>query len=192
MVTMDSRLTKRVLEFWFCPKDSDTYGKNLKIWWKKDPDFDEEVAARFRDHFEGAERGALDGLADDARGSLALVILLDQFPRNMFRGTARAFGTDAKALAISEKAIERGFDRTLIPAERAFLYMPWQHVESLDVQERSVRLFEALDFGKMLDFAIRHRDIIARFGRFPHRNHIVGRDSTAEEREFLKLPDSSF
>ena len=70
--------------------------------------------------------------------------------------------------------------------------MPWQHVESLDVQERSVRLFEALDFGKMLDFAIRHRDIIARFGRFPHRNHIVGRDSTAEEREFLKLPDSSF
>ena len=117
---MDSRLTKRVLEFWFYPKYSDTYGKNLKIWWKKDPDFDEEVAARFRDHFEGAERGALDGLADDARGSLALVILLDQFPRNMFRGTARAFGTDAKALAISEKAIERAcFDRTLIPAERA-------------------------------------------------------------------------
>ena len=131
-------------------------------------------------------------MSDDALGSLALVILLDQFPRNMFRDTPRAFGTDAKALAISDKAIERGFEQTLIPAERAFLYMPLQHAESLDIQERSVRLFEALDFGNMLDFAIRHRDIIARFGRFPHRNHIVGRGTTAEEREFLKLPDSSF
>ena len=189
---MDTRLIERVLEFWFCPKDSDTYGKDLKIWWKKNPDFDDEVTARFRDPFEDAETGALDGLADDAPGSLALVILLDQFPRNMFRDTPRAFGTDAKALAISDKAIERGFERTLIPAERAFLYMPWQHGESLDVQERSVRLFEALDFANTLDFAIRHRDVIARFGRFPHRNGIVGRESTAEEREFLKLPDSSF
>ncbi len=189
---MGARITGRVLEFWFGQENSDSYGENLKIWWKNDPAFDEEVAARFRDGFEGAESGALDGLADDARGSLALVILLDQFPRNMFRDTPRAFGTDAKALAISEKAIERGFDRTLIPAERAFLYMPWQHGEDLAVQERSVRLFEALDFGNMLDFAIRHRDIVARFGRFPHRNGIVGRESTAQEREFLKLPDSSF
>ncbi len=189
---METRLTERVLDFWFYPKDSDTYGEILKIWWKKDPDFDEEVTARFLDPFERAESGALDGLADGARGSLALVILLDQFPRNMFRDTPRAFGTDARALAISDKAIERGFDRTLIPAERAFLYMPWQHGESLDIQERSVRLFEALDFGNMLDFAIRHRDVIARFGRFPHRNAILGRQSTAEEREFLKLPDSSF
>ena len=189
---MDTPLTGRVLEFWFDPNNSDTYGEDLKKWWKKDPAFDEEVAARFRDDFERAETGALDGLADDPPGCLALVILLDQFPRNMFRHTPRAFGTDAKALAISDKAIERGFEQTLIPAERAFLYMPWQHAESLHIQERSVRLFEALDFGNMLDFAVRHRDVITRFGRFPHRNAIVGRESTAEEREFLKLPGSSF
>ena len=185
-------ITERILEFWFGTKISDTYGENLKKWWKKDSAFDEEISDRFRDDFEGAESGALDGLADDARGSLALVIVLDQFPRNMFRETPRAFATDAKALAISERAIDKGFDRKLIPAERAFLYMPWQHAESLEIQERSVRLFEALDFGNMRDFAIRHRDVIARFGRFPHRNAILGRDSTAQEREFLKLPDSSF
>ncbi len=189
---MDTRITGRVLEFWFGSKNSNTYGEDLKKWWMKDPAFDEGVAARFRDDFERAESGALDHMSDDAPGSLALVILLDQFPRNMFRDTPRAFGTDAKALAISDMAIERGFDGTLIPAERAFLYMPWQHGESLDVQERSVRLFEALDFANTLDFAIRHRDVIARFGRFPHRNHFVGRETTAEEGEFLKLPDSSF
>ena len=192
METMDLAITERVLKFWFNPDGTDSYGDNLKFWWKKELAFDEEVAARFRDDFEGAESGALDHMTDDARGSLALVILLDQFPRNMFRDSPRAFATDAKALSISEKALDNEFDRMLFPAERAFLYMPWQHGESLAVQERSVRLFGALEFGDMANFAVRHRDVIARFGRFPHRNAILGRESTAEEREFLKLPDSSF
>lgn len=117
--------------------------------------------------------------------------MLDQFPRNMFRGTARAFSTDPKALAAAGAAVGRGFDRLLSPVERAFVYLPFEHAEDLAAQRRSLALFEALDPNDM-EYVKRHHEIIARFGRFPHRNAILGRESTPDEIEFLKQPGSSF
>jgi uncharacterized protein (DUF924 family) len=119
------------------------------------------------------------------------VIVLDQFPRNMFRGSARAFATDALALAAARSAVERGFDRLLSPTERTFVYLPFEHAEDLASQRRALALFRARDPDNV-EYARRHYRIIARFGRFPHRNAILGRESTAEEIEFLKRPGSSF
>ena len=120
------------------------------------------------------------------------MIVLDQFPRNIHRGTPDAFASDATALALAAGLIAKGGDRELSEVERQFLYMPYQHAEDLSVQERSLELFRALGNANVLDFATRHRDIIARFGRFPHRNVIVGRASTPEEVAFLQQPGSSF
>jgi uncharacterized protein (DUF924 family) len=117
--------------------------------------------------------------------------VLDQFPRNMFRGTPRAFSSDPMALAAARNALERSFDRLLSPHERTFLYLPFEHAEDLAAQRRALTLFEALDPNDM-EYARRHYEIIARFGRFPHRNAVLGRESTAEEAEFLKQPGSSF
>ena len=118
-------------------------------------------------------------------------MVLDQFPRNLFRGTARAFSSDSMALAAARGAVARGFDRLLSPAERTFVYMPYEHAEDLAAQHRSLALFHALDPNDM-EYAKRHYEIIARFGRFPHRNAILGRESTPDEIEFLKRPGSSF
>jgi uncharacterized protein (DUF924 family) len=185
-------LTERVLEFWFGPLGTAAYGRDRKAWWQKDPAFDAEVRRRFLADYERAADGEFDFMADSPKDCTALIILLDQFPRNMFRGTAKAFATDWKALALAKRALEKGFDRRLLPAERSFVLMPFQHSENIADQERSVALFRELNYGEQLDFAIRHRDIVARFGRFPHRNHILGRDSTPEEILFLKEPNSSF
>jgi uncharacterized protein (DUF924 family) len=192
MTELDHPIVGQVLEFWFGPLGTPEYGRDRKRWWKKDPAFDAEVRARFLGDCERAAAGGLDALAGAARDCVALVIVLDQFPRNMFRGDARAFATDAKALSIAKRALAAGFDGKLLPAERGFLYMPFQHSEDLADQERSVALFRELNFGEQLDFAQRHRDIVRRFGRFPHRNHILGRAGTADEIEFLTEPGSSF
>ncbi len=135
--------------------------------------------------------GGLEQWRSTPLAALALVVVLDQFSRNMFRGTPRAFAGDPAALAAATVALERGFDRLLSPAERIFMYLPFEHAEDLAAQHRSLALFEALDPND-LEYARRHHEIIARFGRFPHRNAVLGRESTPEEIEFLKGPGSSF
>jgi uncharacterized protein (DUF924 family) len=154
-------------------------------WFTSDPAFDVEVRARFMETYEAGLRGELDGWERSAYGAFALVILLDQFPRNMFRASSRAFATDALALSISQHALAAGWDRQLTQQQRLFLYMPFQHSENRAVQARSIELFTQLGLADNLDYARRHKDIVDRFGRFPHRNAVLGRQPTTEELEFV-------
>ena len=154
-------------------------------WFTKNEEFDRELALRFMGLHDQACRGALDSWADSADGSLALVILLDQVPRNIFRGTARAFATDAKALSIAKEAVLAGFDQSFPPQERQFFYLPFEHSENLADQDTCVALCEAMGDAETLRWAHIHRDAIARFGRFPHRNPMLGRETTPEEAEYL-------
>ena len=185
-----------ILDFWFGREGEEGYGEFREAWFKKDEEFDDQVRERFLDDYERAARGEYDGWREAPEGFLALVILLDQFPRNMFRGDARTYATDEQALEISESAIERAFDRELPPFQRMFLYMPFMHSEDVEVQRRSVELFESLAAAEngrdVRDFTVSHRDIVERFGRFPHRNALLDRETTPEEAEFLKEPGSSF
>ena len=175
-----------VLSFWFAP------GRE-QAWFEKDDAFDAAVRHDLGPAFQAAAAGDLSHWRDSARGSLALCILLDQVPRNLFRGDPRAFATDEAARRVTRHAIAAGFDRELTQVERCFLYMPLEHSEDLGDQEESCRLMAELDERPdWHDYALRHRDIVARFGRFPHRNDVLGRDSTTEELAFLKEPNSSF
>ena len=149
------------------------------------------MRGRFLPLWERAAGGGLGRWRGSPLASLALAIVLDQFPRNMFRGTPRAFSSDELALAVARAAVERGFDRLLSPVERTFVYLPFEHAEDLAAQRRSVALSSALSPDRA-EYARRHYEIIARFGRFPHRNAILGRESIAEEAEFLEQPGSSF
>jgi uncharacterized protein (DUF924 family) len=153
-------------------------------WFRKDEDFDADFRRRFLETHEAARDGHLDAWLASAEGALALVILLDQFPRNAFRGTARAYATDAKARDVADAGIRAGFDLACDPALRSFFYMPFMHSEQLADLDRCVQLMEPLG-GESLRFAIHHREIVQRFGRFPHRNAILGRDSTAEEERYI-------
>jgi len=175
-----------VLAFWFEEIEP-------KAWFTKDTDFDRRVTERFGAAHARAAAGELDHWQERAEGALALVLLLDQFPRNMFRDSPRAFASDAGALAVAKQAIVRGLDMELVGDRRIFLYMPFQHSEELADQRRSVELFaERLDSENMLGYARRHLAIIERFGRFPHRNAVLGRANTPEEAEFLEEKGSSF
>jgi uncharacterized protein (DUF924 family) len=185
-------------DFWF--GTGAEFGRVRKIWFAKDDAFD-RLCADFRDDHERAARGDYDALGATATGAVALVVLLDQLPRNLFRGTARAFATDPLARAVAARAVDAGMDRSVSPVERMFLYLPFEHSESLEDQHRSVALFESLpvtpDFtvaerANVVDYAHRHLAIVERFGRFPHRNAALGRASTAEELAFLKEPNSGF
>jgi uncharacterized protein (DUF924 family) len=169
--------TKDIVSFW---RDA-----GPDKWFEKDDDFDSTIRSRFLVVHEAAARGDLAAFEDSAEGALALVILLDQFPRNMFRGTRRAFATDPTARAVANRAIARGFDRGADAVMRQFFYLPFMHSELLSDQERCVALYEALGDPNLVKFAMEHRDVIAKFGRFPHRNGFLGRDSTAAERAFL-------
>lgn len=182
----------RIVEFWCGLPDRDGAFEKRESWFKADSDFDARITAEFLGDHESAAAGELDGLKATPEGCLALVILLDQFPRNMFRGTPRAFATDEAARAVSRHALTQRLDATLHRVPRSFLYLPLEHSENLEDQELSVRLFESLGDEDWLGYARAHRDIIARFGRFPHRNAILGRESTPEETEFLKQPGSAF
>ena len=153
-------------------------------WFRKDAAFDTLFRERFAAEHEAAARGDLAAWQDSAEGALALLILLDQYPRNSFRNTARMFATDAQAVAIADAAITRGFDRAVGDDMRRFFYLPFMHSERLADQERSVELYRALD-GDGLRYAEIHRDAIARFGRFPHRNPVLGRAMTADEQKYL-------
>jgi uncharacterized protein (DUF924 family) len=165
----------------------------VKRWFVKDPAFDEAVRARMASLHDAAVAGQFDDWRETPAGCVALCILLDQVPRNVFRGTAAAFASDPQARAVVRHALAQGYDRELPQAQKLFLYLPLEHSEDLADQELSVRLIGALDeVPEWLDYAIRHRDIIARFGRFPHRNAALGRVSTPEETVFLTQPGSSF
>jgi uncharacterized protein (DUF924 family) len=174
-----------VLSFWFDEIDSSR-------WWKKDPEFDQLIVDRFSVLHEQASRGELFEWRQSPEGRLAEVIVLDQFSRNMFRDTARSFAYDPLALVLSQEAIAQGADDDLSTAQRPFLYMPLMHSESLIVHDVALDLFARKCSEGNLNFEVRHRDIIERFGRYPHRNEILGRASTAEEIEFLKGPGSGF
>ena len=153
-------------------------------WFAKNDDFDAQFKARFEAAHHLAATGALDHWASDADGALALLVLLDQLPRNAWRGSGHMFATDGKALAVAQAALAAGFDRQVEPGLRPFFYLPFMHSESLAEQQRSVELCSALDDNTQR-FAVLHRDIVARFGRFPHRNAALGRRSTPEEQQFL-------
>lgn len=155
-------------------------------WFVKDEAFDAEIIRRFLPAHEAAASGALDSWEATPEGVYALLILLDQFPRNMFRGSARAFATDAAAVAVAERAIAHGFDETYQPPEKRFFYMPFMHSEGLADQERCIELCAAADDADGVKYAELHRDIIRDFGRFPHRNPVLGRDTTREEKAFLE------
>jgi uncharacterized protein (DUF924 family) len=180
-----------VLDFWFGAPNSRERGRPRKLWFQKSEPFDAEVRRRFLTTWERAARGECERWQATPLASLALIVMLDQFPRNMFRGTARAFASDALALPAARETIARGFDRVLSPVDRSFAYLPFAHAEDLAAQRRSLALFHASD-RENVESARRHYEIIARFGRFPHRNAALGRQSTAEEAEFLKQPGSSF
>jgi uncharacterized protein (DUF924 family) len=156
-----------------------------KRWFNKDEAFDADIRGRFLAMHEKAARGELKPWQETPEGSLALLLLLDQFPRNMFRGSARSFATDAMALQVATAAIDRGFDQTTTMPQRQFFYLPLMHSEDLADQERCVALYRAVGDADLLKWADLHADIIRRFGRFPHRNALLGRTTTAEEQGFL-------
>ena len=194
---MNPAMVDDVLAFWFgTPGDAD-YGQARAAWFRKDDAFDTQIRARFLNEVEAAIAGQRDDWKASPQGSLALFILLDQFPRNLFRNTARAFAGDATALALAGRFIEQGLDRQLLPVQRIFVYLPFEHSESLADQERSLALFTTLadehpETASYLDYARRHRDVIVRFGRFPHRNAALGRTSSAAETDYLAQPGSGF
>ena len=193
-----------LLALWFGdnPDDSAAAAEKKKLWWGHSPETDEMLRDRFGTASTSGAVGILDHWTGSPRGRLALILLLDQIPRAIHRGQPEAFAYDADARQVAAQGLASGADRLLRPIERVFFYMPFEHSEELSDQERSVALFgelaetvpdgdrEAFDF--FLDFAVRHHAIVARFGRFPHRNAILGRQSTQEEVEFLKSPGSSF
>lgn len=190
--------------FWFGDDadqlDDETIAtRQRKLWWSKDDLLDAQVRQRFDSHIEAAVRGELDDWAETPHGVLALILLTDQFPRNAFRGTPAAFSADETARRFCRNSLARQFDTALRPVERVFHYLPLEHSEAIHDQREAVRLFTALAEAvpepgilSNLDFALRHRDVIERFGRFPHRNAILGRPSTLEETEFLSRPGSRF
>lgn len=174
-----------ILKFWF-------EEISPSQWWLKEDSFDREIVSRFSDIHAQASRCELYDWRRSANGRLAEVIILDQFSRNMFRGCKRSFESDALALGLSQEAIAIGADRVLTPSRRAFLYMPFMHSESARIHKIAVRLFTQNDAKANLDAELKHKAIIDKFGRYPHRNKILGRQSTAEEIEFLTQPSSGF
>jgi uncharacterized protein (DUF924 family) len=183
-----------VLLFWF--GGAAERGKRHKRWFEKSDAFDRDVRERFMAAYEKAAAGALAAWQGEPQSCLALILLLDQFPRHMFRGSPRAFAADPLALAAARDAVARGYDRALLPVERLFVYLPFEHSESLEDQLKACELTRPLEaFEETADayrYALAHRDIIQRFGRFPHRNAALGRASTPDEIAFLKQPGSSF
>ncbi|MGB0664209.1 MAG: DUF924 family protein [Pontibacterium sp.] len=174
-----------VIEFWFNELTP-------AQWWQVDTNLDADILARFSSLHLAAQQGELSHWRQTPEGSLAEIIVLDQFSRNMYRGTPQAFASDGLALALAQFAIEKGYDTQLEPLQRSFLYMPFMHSESAKIHVQALSLFTSLGNENNLDFEIKHKAIIDRFGRYPHRNQILGRVSTAEEEAFLTQPNSSF
>jgi uncharacterized protein (DUF924 family) len=196
---MDSAAHEEILEFWFGDSelDFDDLEERITLWFEAGPEVDAEIASRFETFLQEARAGGLDAWIATARGRLALVILQDQFPRNLHRGSEEAFTSDADALRHCLEGIELGIDAQLSVVERAFFYMPMQHTEDLPIQEKSVGHFEELaakcseairpQMQRFFASARSHRNIIAKFGRFPHRNRAMGRECTEAENDFLTM-----
>lgn len=190
---MDLASSQAILDFWFGTPP----GTYRKQWFRKNPEFDTQIKTQFMDIYWATLASPPETWPPTAKASLARIIVLDQFARNMFRGTPQSFAADPQALATAALAIERNYGAQMLPVERFFLYLPFEHSENLTHQNCSVEYFEALvldapDLVHGLDYARRHRDIIAQFGRFPHRNKILNRPSTEAELEFLQQPGSGF
>lgn len=187
---------REVYDFWFGAPDTAGHGKVRELWFGGGPEADTEIRTRFEAVHARAAQGALSGWNAAPRSSVALVVLLDQFPRNIFRGRPDAFATDPLALETARELVSGPLHAELITVEKVFAYMPFEHSEDIDNQNRCVDLFEALEphekKQEWVDYAIEHRDIIARFGRFPHRNDILGRATTDEEASWLATTDQRF
>jgi uncharacterized protein (DUF924 family) len=193
-----------ILEYWFGTEADDLVAakQHAELWWKKNPQVDQDIRERFATRLDAAAHGNLDDWLTHPRGRLAMIILADQFSRNMYRDTPRSFAFDRLAQTWCKAGLDSGADRLLRPIERVFFNLPLEHSESLEDQQRSVALCKSLAdsvpdehrelFDGYLKYAERHRDIVQRFGRFPHRNAILGRESTEEEIAFLQKPGSSF
>jgi uncharacterized protein (DUF924 family) len=179
-------------DFWFGMSNRVEYGRPRSMWFRADSIIDREIKERFAETYQFAAAGLLGSWQDDPSSCVALIITLDQFPRNMFRGEAKAFASDEIALDSAKQAIKIGSDRMLLPVQRWFMYLPFEHSENIEDQVESVRLFETLasdtDSQIAIDSAHTHYKLIKRFGRFPHRNQILGRTSTPTELEFLASP----
>ena len=174
-----------ILDFWFSPETQPN-------WFAKSDQFDQSLKEKFSDILEQASRAELWSWRKNADGRLAEILVLDQFSRNIFRDTPRAFAQDSLALALAQEAISQDLDKQLSPEQRSFLYMPFMHSESKLIHEFALKLFQRLGNPENLEYEIKHKIIIDRFGRYPHRNQILGRESTEEELSFLTQPDSSF
>jgi uncharacterized protein (DUF924 family) len=189
-------MIRDLLGFWF----ADGPDASRQAWFQRDDAFDAEIRTRFGALVVPAREGALDDWAATPEGALALFLVLDQFPRNLFRGSAEAFASDAHALTLARRLVLGGrMDLALTPTQRVFLYLPFEHAESLDAQDHSVALFEGLRDqpaharpNGTIDYAWRHRAVIAQFGRFPHRNATLGRESTPAELTYLSQPGAGF
>lgn len=176
---------QEVLDFWFQPTTQ-------ALWFAKSSAFDQQLTQKFQVTLEQAHHNELWQWRNHAQGRLAEIIVLDQFSRNIYRDQPAAFAQDAQALALAQEAITLQLDQQLSPQQRCFIYMPFMHSESALIHEQAVQLFKQLGDAHSLDYELRHKKIIDRFGRYPHRNHILSRPSTAEELEFLNQPNSHF
>jgi uncharacterized protein (DUF924 family) len=195
---------KAILDFWFGDslRSPGAVAARVALWFAADAKFDREIEDRFGSLPERALHGEFDAWSHHSESALALILVLDQFPRNLFRGSARAFAFDPKALGIAIRSVDGGFDDELAPLQASFLYLPFEHSEDPTDQERSVELFQQLvrrappelarTFQQFSDYARRHRDVVQRFGRFPHRNTVLGRQSTPEELAYLESGGETF
>jgi uncharacterized protein (DUF924 family) len=195
-MTLDAE-AQDVLDFWFGAPGSPDHGLAREAWFRKDDAFDREITTRFGALVERGVAGAIAHWQAEPLGALAEILVLDQFPRNAFRGTPKAFSGDARALAAAQALVAAGRDQALLAVQRQFVYLPFEHAESMAMQDEALRLFRALatdhpEHADLIEWADKHRVIIQRFGRFPHRNLVLGRVSTDEEIEFLKQPGSAF
>lgn len=185
-----------ILNFWFGQPTDQDYGKPRRAWFIKSTAFDQEIIQNFDSDYQQAAAGKLKHWQTSPLSCLALILVLDQFPRNMFRHQPQAFATDEQALQAAQYAVDHNFDQQLLPVQRWFIYLPFEHSENLEHQYQAVQLFSSLKYhpesASTIDYAERHLQVIQRFGRFPHRNSILERKSTPEELDFLAQPGSSF
>jgi uncharacterized protein (DUF924 family) len=181
-------LSRQILEFWFGTTDMTVEIEKRAVWFRSTPEFDRHLIENYTEVHDRAASGALDRLMHTAEDCLSLIIALDQFPRNIFRGAARAFATDPMARRVARHALDRGYERTFARWPRTFAYLPFEHSEDLADQETALALYATLGDEDGMKAAIGHHDAIKRFGRFPHRNAVLGRENTPEEEEYLREP----